>query len=56
MGIQEICMVLVTQLFEVGTILYTTKNRQEDKGGTAKRSFLGHNFGFGWILSIHITR
>ena len=40
MGIQEICMVLVTQLFEVGTILYTTKNRQEDKGGHGETKLL----------------
>ena len=56
MRILEICIILVTQPFEEGTILYTTKNDRTTRGGTAKGSFLGPNFGFGWTLSIHNTR
>jgi len=54
-GIKEICIILVPQPFEERTLLYKTKNRQDNKGGTAKGSFLGPSFGFGWILSRLIT-
>ena len=60
MGIQKSCIMLVTQPFEKGIVLYTTKNRHDGKdrvgGRRAKGSFFGPNFGFGATLSIHITR
>ena len=39
MGIQKSCIMLVTQPFEKGIVLYTTKNRHDgkDRGGGAGR-------------------